>query len=198
MRTTQRSLMLTGLLLGLGASLAAAQHPQIRQGFWISFGLGYGSAHLTCDSCTNTTVGGVAGFIRLGGTLRPNLRLGGEIDGWTHHYSATTTLPSADEVVSNVTAAVYFYPMPASGLFLKGGLGISNYYFTCCGGSVTGTGAGFIAGLGYDIRVGRNFSITPTGDLWYGHVGDVKSAGLLQGTDWKQAVVSFGLGATFH
>ena len=144
------------------------------------------------------TVGGVTGFVRLGGTLSPHLLLGGEIDGLTHHYPATVTLPSADEVVSSVTAAVYYYPKPASGFFLKGGLGFSNYDFSSGGGSVTGLGGGFVAGLGYDIRVGRNISITPTGDFWFGSVGDLKSSGSLVGTGWKQAIASFGLGVTFH
>jgi len=173
MRAAFRTLTLAGLILGLVASRAAAQHPQIREGFWVSFGLGYGSAHEKCDGCADTTVGGVTGFVRLGGTLSRRLLLGGEIDGWTHSYGGS---PSSAETLGNVTAALYFYPMPAGGLFLKGGLGFSDYRFSVSGGggSVTGLGGGVVAGLGYDIRVGRNISITPTADFWYGSVGDLK------------------------
>ena len=197
MRAALRTFTLAGLLLGLGASLAAAQHPQIREGFWVSFGLGYGSAHEKCDGCADTTVGGVTGFVRLGGTLSRRLLLGGEIDGWTHSYGGS---PSSAETLGNVTAALYFYPMPAGGLFLKGGLGFSDYRFSVSGGggSVTGLGGGVVAGLGYDIRVGRNISITPTADFWYGSLGDLKSNGSLVGSGWKQAIASFGLGVTFH
>lgn len=197
MRMWQRSLTLTGLLLGLGVSLAVAQHPQTRQGFWISFGLGYGSASEKCNGCADTTVGGVTGFVRLGGTLNQHLLLGGEIDGWTHGYGGS---PSATETLGNLTAALYYYPKATSGFFLKGGLGFSDYRFSVSGGggSVTGLGGGVVAGVGYDIRVGRNISITPTGDLWYGSVGDLKSNGSVVGTGWKQAIASFGLGVTFH
>jgi hypothetical protein len=191
MRTALRTLTLAGLLLGFGGSLASAQHPQTREGFWISFGFGYGSASLKCDRCADTTVGGVTGFVRLGGMLNRHLLLGGEIDGWTHNYSPGT------ETLGSVTAALYYYPKPASGFFVKGGLGFSDYRFSYQG-TVSGVGGGFVAGLGYDIRVGRMFSITPTGDLWYGSVGDLKSAGSVTATGWKQAIVSFGLGATFH
>jgi len=191
MRTALRTLTLAGLLVGFGGSLASAQHPQTREGFWISFGLGYGSAHMRCDrGCADTTVGGVTGFVRLGGTLNRHLLLGGEIDGWTHNYPGT-------DLLGSITAALYYYPRPASGFFVKGGLGLSDYWFSNQG-TVSGVGGGFVAGLGYDIRVGRMFSITPTGDFSYGSVGDVKSGGLVKATGWKQAIVSFGLGATFH
>lgn len=192
MRVARRSLTLTGLLLSLGAASALAQHPQTREGFWINFGFGYGSAHESCDGCQDTTVAGVTGFVRLGGTLRDNLLLGGEIDAWTHDYSP------GNETLGSMTAALYYYPRPAGGLFLKGGLGFSNYDFAYSGNSVTGIGGGIVLGAGYDIRVGRNTSLTPTADFWMGSVGDLKSSGTLVNTGWKQRVISLGLGITFH
>ena len=200
MRATQRVVVMAGFVLGLQASRAAAQHPQIREGFWINFGVGYGSAHEKCNGCSDTTVSGVTGFLRLGGTVSPHLLIGGEIQGLSHGYAAVDSFPSAKEIIGSVTASLYYYPKPASGFFLKAGLGFSDYRFTVNGssGTVTGLGGGMIVGLGYDIRVGRNVSLTPTGDLWYGSVGDLKSGSTQVGTGWKQAVVSFGLGVTFH
>jgi hypothetical protein len=191
---------LTGLLLALGATAAQAQHPQTREGFWINFGFGYGSAHEQCDGCADTTIGGFTGFVRLGGTVNPHLLIGGEIIGFSHEYPADSLGPSANEVLGSITASLYYYPKPAGGLFLKAGLGFSDFDFTVSngGGSVTGVGAGAIVGIGYDIRVGRNISITPTGDFWIGNVGDLKSGGSLVNTGWKHSVASFGLGVTFH
>src|SRR2546428_4713212 len=164
MRAALRPLALAGLFLGLGASRAAAQHPQIREGFWVSFGLGYGSAHEKCDGCADTTVGGVTGFVRLGGTLSRRLLLGGEIDGWTHSYGGS---PSSAETLGNVTAALYFYPMPAGGLFLKGGLGFSDYRFSVSGGGGAGTRlrGGIRARVGVHIPVGRERATQPPSGL---------------------------------
>src|SRR5438552_13519881 len=40
-------------LLGVTAPAARAQYPQRREGFWIGFGLGYGTANVTCDTCVS-------------------------------------------------------------------------------------------------------------------------------------------------
>src|SRR2546428_13228679 len=120
MRAALRPLALAGLFLGLGASRAAAKHPQIREGFWVSFGLGYGSAHEKCDGCADTTVGGVTGFVRLGGTLSRRLLLGGEIDGWTHSYGGP---PPSPGTLGQRAPGPYFHPVPAGGPLLNGGPG---------------------------------------------------------------------------
>src|SRR2546425_7451437 len=99
--------------------------------------------------------------------------------------------------LGNVTASVYYYPAPASGLFLTGGLGLSDYRLSD-GGSITGAGWGFTAGTGYDIRVGRNVSLTPVVNFAYGHVGDLSSGGTTVDAGWKQSVIDFALGVTFH
>jgi outer membrane protein with beta-barrel domain len=195
MRAAQRATTLTGLLLALGATASRAQHPQTREGFWINFGFGYGSAfERPCDNgCSDTSfLGGATAFVRLGGTVSRNVLIGGEVDAWTHDYS-----PGA-ETLGSVTAALYYYPNPTGGLFVKGGVGFSDYDLSVSGSSLTGVGMGFVAGLGYDARIGRNVSITPVGDFWYGSVGDLKSGGALIATGWKHAVVTFGLGVTFH
>ena len=50
MTTLARVLGLLAVLT-TSASVARAQYPQRREGFWIGFGLGYGSANVTCDGC---------------------------------------------------------------------------------------------------------------------------------------------------
>src|SRR3989454_10676652 len=60
------------------ASAARAQYPQRRDGFWIGFGLGYGLANVKCDQCVDSSgVGGVTGFVKLGGTPSRNVLIGG-------------------------------------------------------------------------------------------------------------------------
>jgi len=180
-------------LLGAAAPAAWAQYPQRREGFWIGFGLGYGSANVACDGCgSGPRTGGVTAFVKLGGTPSPNLLIGGAINGWSHPSGGAT------ETMGNVTASLYYYPVARGGFFLTGGLGFSDYRVDTSP-VVDGTGWGFTAGVGYDIRVGRNVSLTPVANFAYGGVGDLNvSGGSPFATGWKQNVVDFGLGVTFH
>lgn len=179
--------------LSVAASVAEAQYPQRRDGFWLGFGLGYGSSNVQCDVCTSgPRIDGISGFLKLGGTPSRNLLIGGAVNAWAHDDGSVT------ESMTNVTASVYLYPDARSGLFVSGGLGFSNYYVNSSP-SFDGTGWGFTGGVGYDIRVGRDISLTPTVTYLYGGVGDVNEAGF--GTvrrQWKQNVVDFALGVTFH
>jgi hypothetical protein len=190
-----RSVAVAALLLGCAATLHA-QHPQVRKGFWIGFGAGYGSAKPSCDGCgTMESRGSYTAHIRMGGVLSPHLLLGGDIDGWAKRESGTTLS------LGNVTAALYYYPMPASGLFLKGGLGASGFHGEVSSTVTTtasGGGYGFTIGAGYDIRVGRNISLTPVANLMWGHVGEVTSGSSVIATGWKHTIFEFGLDLTIH
>src|SRR5207249_3303218 len=132
--------------------------------------------------------GGVSGYLKMGGTLSPHLLLGGESNGWTKKVSGTTVTSG------NASFALYVYPQPAGGFFLKGGVGVSTYKEEGSSGS---TGFGLGGGLGYDLRVGTNVSLTPVANFTFGSVGDVESGGLtIPGV--KQNVFQLALGVTFH
>src|SRR5256886_10077859 len=108
-------------LLSVAAPAARAQYPPRRNGFWIGFGLGYGSANVTCDSCgSGSRTGGVTAFLKLGGTPSRNLLIGGAINGWSHESGGAT------ETMANVTASRYYHPASRSGLVLTRGLGVSH------------------------------------------------------------------------
>ena len=87
MRDVSRSMAMLAALAVLGVSIASAQHPQTRKGFWIGFGFGYGS--LSCTGCSST--GGVSGYLKMGGTVSPHLLLGGESNGWSKSEGGFTT-----------------------------------------------------------------------------------------------------------
>src|SRR5256885_16199814 len=77
MHSTPRVIALLAVL-SCAASAARAQYPQRRDGFWIGFGLGYGSANIRCDNCVDSSsVGGITGFVKLGGAPSRQLLLGG-------------------------------------------------------------------------------------------------------------------------
>lgn len=172
-----RLLGFVGLLAAAAPVALSAQHPQVRQGFWIGFGFGYGSLGLSdCDECDRE--GGLSGFLKLGGTLSDNWLLGFESNSWIDEEFETTYSVSAS------TATVYYYPSPARGLHLKGGLGIGYIDVEDIGDE---TGVGFMIGVGNDFRVGRNISIVPV-LTWY--LGDFDGG--------STNVLMLGAGVTFH
>lgn len=137
----------------MGIDPALAQSPQTRQGFWFNIGWAYGS--LGCDNCDGRT-GGRGGGLSLGKTLSPKVLLG---------VGTTNLRETKDGVIleaGTVDLRLRFYPSATGGFFLTGGLGVG-----VISGSLTSArrgreiGLGAVFGLGYDIRVGRNVSLTP-------------------------------------
>jgi hypothetical protein len=109
-----------GVLVALcGAARAVrAQYPQRRDGFWIGFGLGYGSANVSCDNCLpGPRKDGITGFLKLGGSPSRHLLIGGAINGWSHYAAGAT------ETMANLTGALYLYPAARSGLSSRGASG---------------------------------------------------------------------------
>jgi hypothetical protein len=174
---TLRAIGLSAFLAILLASTASAQHAQTRQGFWIGGGLGYGSLGLGCSGCVDVgREGGVSGYFKLGGTLRQNILIGVETNGWTKSEGGATL------TMGNLSGAAYWYPM-TSGLFVKAGVG----YSMIDDGFDSFSGLGLTGGVGYDVRVGRNLSITPVANWFRGGYDG------LQGN-----VVQLGMGVTSH
>jgi len=157
-------------VLPTGTALAATQE---REGFWIGFGFGYGSARVSCDDCVaNGREGGLAGFLKVGGTLNRKVLLGTEVSFWTKTQAVDTLN------FGNATFTVTFYPWTSSGFFVKGGAGLSlvNTDVVEGGDLITldlGDGFGAIAGVGYDLRIRRNLSITPVCNFYMGWPGDL-------------------------
>jgi hypothetical protein len=188
--------VVAGSLL-LSSADAWAGHPQERTGFWIGFGVGYGSAGVNCDDCDlDERESSFTGFFKLGGTLNERVLLGMESNGWFKEEDGGTL------ILGSVTGTVTFYPSATGGFFLKGGVGLSYIDTEFREGSFSvgldKTGWGVLAGIGYDVRVGRNFSLTPTVNYYYGKPGDIAFEGEAVFGGWSQNVVSFELGLTFH
>lgn len=182
----------------ISPSVASAGHPQERQGFWIGFGAGYGSAFATCDDCgASKRENGGVGYLNLGGTLDDHLLLGVEVSGWSKQQEGVTLN------LYNILGTLTIHPRPSSGFFLKVGAGGAFMDTDIHEGSKTitvdlGNGLGLLAGAGYDVRVWRNVSITPGVNFWYGRkFGSIFGSDPSAGT-WKQNVVDVTVGITFH
>jgi hypothetical protein len=192
MRIVERVVVMLVALAGV-ARAVRAQYPQRRDGFWIGFGLGYGSANVWCDNCrAGPRTGGVTGFLKFGGSPSQHLLIGAAINGWSHDNVGAT------ETMANLTGSLYFYPTARSGLFFTGGLGLSAYHVNTVP-AWDGTGWGLTLGAGYDIRVGRDVSLTPVVNYFSGALGDVTGPGTgVVGSRWRQDVIDVGVGVTFH
>ena len=191
----------TAVLIALCASAIAAQKPQTRNGFTISFGVGAGSAGATCEECGSDRQSAPSGYLRIGGALRQNLILAGEINGWSKEYDETGG--TATLTIATVNFVAQWYPQPTNGFFLSGGVGAGSMGFDV---KVSGLGTisnstsgfGYQVGAGYDIRVGSNFSLTPFATYFATAGGKFDSGGLGSGAKVDANVFHVGLGFTWH
>jgi hypothetical protein len=155
-------------------SQPTVKHPQIREGLWFNGGLGFGA--LSCSGC-DFTLNGATGGLSLGRTINDRVLLG---VGTTGYYKS---LYPSTVSVGTLDARLRFYPVRASGFFVTGGMGLGHLSVD----NETQFGVGAVLGLGWDIRVGSNVSLTP---FWNG-IGVATS-------NSNASVGQLGFGITVH
>lgn len=164
----------------------------LRHGFWFGAGLGVGAEAFDANDGLgwSSDQGGGVGYLKLGGTVSQNLTLGVEGNLWSSRYYAE----GYDRTLSSLMFIAQVYPGARSGFFIKGGAGFAHDALRLYGPSYPTTGlvtdrdgSALALGLGYDVRVARNVSVTPTIDLLGQHY-----------RTHDERVLSFGLGVTFH
>jgi hypothetical protein len=163
-----------------------------RQGFGISFGLGGGSASMSCDGCSSERDTGLSGYLRMGGYVSPSLFVGGETNGWTKNDMGV------EQQIGVISAVVQWYPQPAAGLYLKGGAGFAHATATDAFDEVSTSGMAMNAGVGYDWRLTRNFSLTPYANYVRSLGAEAEVNGLGTGYTLNVDVLQFGLGFSWH
>jgi hypothetical protein len=161
-------IVLSALLLSgggmplLAQTVDTSQHP--RSGFWIGFGAGAAWSSIDCTACgpllPDDPWEGGTGFgwyLAMGGTVQPNLLVGGELN----MYGKRNSEQQRDATLGGVSAVLQYYPLAASGFYLKGGAGLG--VSLLAGGPGLIESGGWLAqgGAGYDVRPGRRFSISP-------------------------------------
>jgi hypothetical protein len=161
-----------------------------RDGFFASAGLGGGAESFDANDGLGWSddKGGVTGYLKLGGTVSQSLILGAEGNFWASRYQRQ----GYDRSLGTLLLFAQWYPGGArSDFWLRGGLGWARDNLSIYGvnGDLNSheNGTALAIGLGYDFRVARNVSITPTLDF--------------QGQRYDshdERLVSLGLGVTFH
>ena len=186
-----------GLVVGgvlLFATPVQSQYAQTHKGIYATFGFGYGLAKVNCDQCEDSgRTGDLTGFLGVGGALSQSFLLGGEAAGWS---KVTDGNDNRSMGVANAVAT--WYPSTREGFFLKAGLGLSWIYGDqeLSDGrieSVSRGGFGYVAGLGYVMRIQRNTSVTAIVNFYGGSVGDV---GSIRNVSFN--VLQFMAAVTFH
>ena len=179
-----RWLIRTGACLGLTlfvtlrlfgqADESQPTNRHVREGYWISIGMGMGSAD--CNEC-GARYRGLTGGLSMGGTINQHWLVGGSTFGWEQVGDASGPYPSG------LLVQARFYPSATGGFWVTGGagLGISTVGFTNEVGWV------LQGGLGYDVRVSHKVSLAPYVDVF------TLSTGPISGN-----VVRAGIAVTVH
>jgi hypothetical protein len=187
---------ITLLLLALG-NVSAQDAPRGlslvreggRAGFWGGFSLGAGGEAFDLrdgagysEELYRPTVS-----LRVGGTVNPSLRLGGEVLAWINERGNNT------ESLSSLLFVGQLYPVATTGFYLKGGLGLGrNAVDFHEGGGIGDTGFAGLLGAGWEIRMGRRWYLNPVVDL-------VEHRYTGRGTErYRERLINFGLGVLFQ
>jgi hypothetical protein len=161
------------------AQKSRARNAQAHDGLWFSGGLGYGS--LGCDNC-GSREGGMTGDLAFGTTISQRFLVGVGASAWSKSEQGGRL------TISTLDARVRFYPSTTGGFFVTGGLGLGSARGDFGGGiSATENGVGTVLGLGWDIRVAKNTSITP---YWNGFA--------MQNNNTDANVGQAGIAVTLH
>jgi Outer membrane protein beta-barrel domain len=189
---TLRATGFCALLTAVLATSAFAQKAQTREGFWIGFGAGAGSLGFGGDATTDDRQTGLSGNFRLGATVSPHFLIGAETNGWTDETAGITTTAGV------FSAMGYYYPMVQSGLYLKAGLGFLAVSDNADIAQGKAAGMAGQLGLGYDVRVSRNMSLSPYMNYIMSTGAELKLDGTPTGVDINPNIFQFGLGLTWH
>jgi hypothetical protein len=154
-------LIATLLACGRFAQAQATPQPNTRQGIWVDVGVGGGSAQTNCSYpiCGSGRSGGASGYIGLGGTLSPHVRLGGETDVWVSPNGFGT------KVIEFVSLVGQWYPSRTGAYYLKVGLGAMRLNSSNGGvadiTSYKADAPSAMLGIGYELNVNSQVSLVP-------------------------------------
>jgi hypothetical protein len=175
MKNTLSAVLVIALIsMACMASPASAGQPHQRNGFFLGFGMGAGSAGW--EGTTDRT-GGFVGNFRIGYAPAPEVTVGLESSSWLKQETVGTI--DLNLLYTVTTFGVTYFP-GQNGLFLKGGIGFASANFetvvTLPGlgtgkGELNDTGLGLLGATGYEWRLTEKFAIGPEIELAYLNVG---------------------------
>lgn len=124
--------------------------------------------------------------------LRPDLFVAFESNGFT------SSSDGIDTTGGFYSAALQWYPNVEKGFYVKGNLGVAAVLMEDDSDEVTTGAPGLGLGIGYDFRLGRNFSLTPYANVVFTGKNDLKLNDSSTGVDASFSLIQIGLGFTWH
>ena len=175
-RAARGAAIVAGLLGALLAGPAAAQE-QVRRGFWLDGGGGYGRLRVRCTTCTRVgTAHGGTLTATLGLSVSPQVVLGLEGQLWASWERGPR------EHVRSLLVVAQWYPLHGRQSFVRGGTGIVQGPVAPSGtgaspAAVKGTGVGLTFGVGYDIPLGSHVGLAVQAATHVAALGDLSLPG---------------------
>lgn len=158
-------------------------------GMHLNFGLGGGSAQLSCDGCDYSRETSLSGYLAIATSVHRNVLIGVEGTGWTQSEGAQ---------VYSFMAQATGYLNSRSGLFVTSGFGLVGRREDSRAGDLTASGLGFSTRVGYEVGLGTSFLLIP----YVGYVSTIGGAEFkFNGTkvgDYDINNIQFGLGIGLH
>ena len=171
MTVVGRSVLMIAALAAAVVGSAEAQYNNIRDGFYSTIGIGFGSAKFSCDQCDGGRQNGVSGLFAIGTAIDQPLIIGAELDLFYKRQDFD------DGWIATVTAFGQWYPASTGPFFVKGGLGMGWTQVTLQTptgfASRSKSGFGYMVAVGYDWRIAYYLSVTPLVGWYGGSLGDV-------------------------
>ncbi|HTI05933.1 MAG TPA: hypothetical protein VL549_11475 [Gemmatimonadales bacterium] len=192
--------MLGRMMVCLCASAGLARAVGAQQGTRLAatLGVGTGSATLACRACTHAgNMGGSTGTLLLTSSPEPHVRVGASLDYWWHARETW------ERGVWGISVVGFYYPGTVRhGFYIGGGPSYSMMFATVTDSTALQRhGWGLLTEMGFEVQPRATLSFTPYVQYSYAYVGDIfypKGSGVAWARDWRHAVVSMGLGLTYH
>lgn len=139
----------------LTAQRAASSPPVTPRRFWGALSLGNATASLACSICRDMSDRSVAAGVTVGVRQSSRMYLGLQLDGW-YRYSG-----GQNERVYAIGPLAQYYPMAKRPLFVRLGLGMSEFLATDEDDDLSSRSVAVQVGAGYDFVISRSYLLTP-------------------------------------
>jgi len=128
------------------------------RGIFLGGVAGAGWTRVGCDYCRRDFEAGPTASVHVGTHVRPGLRMGAELSGWTHGDGEE----DVRLVMGALTAVAWLHPRPGGPFFVKGGLGWVTYRVWGDGDDddLASGGPGIQLGAGWEFRLSEALTVS--------------------------------------